>query len=208
MNRDLDLNSVDPNKLLGQGGNRKQNKLFSSASDNSKKSKDLVVNFSVNDMDDDDRPVRKPATKKAQDFVIDDDDFSEDFGQDKVSDLVIQVRRVPAGAVHAEFHKSRCCGYRCVQIYRVVCIISNLPVVVVSVWLNGIEYFIQYATQWDALLTLVYFTLVFISARKDSALDSHAEQLNIIDDEMSVNTFNQHRKLARLIKCQEPRSTT
>ena len=89
MNRDLDLNSVDPNQLLA-GNKRKQNKLFSSASDNKKKSKDFVVNFSVNDMDDDDRPVRKPANKKrSEDFVIDDDDFSEDFGQDKVSDLVI-----------------------------------------------------------------------------------------------------------------------
>lgn len=40
------------------------------------------------------------------------------------------------------------------------------------------------------MITLIFFTLVLISARKDKALDAHAEQLNILDDEMSVNTVN------------------
>jgi hypothetical protein len=44
------------------------------------------------------------------------------------------------------------------------------------------------------MLTLIFFTLVVISASKDKALDAHAEQLNMIDDEMSVNTLNQHSK--------------
>jgi hypothetical protein len=40
------------------------------------------------------------------------------------------------------------------------------------------------------MMTIVYFFLIFVSARKDKALDAHAAQLNALDDEMSVNTVN------------------
>jgi hypothetical protein len=39
-------------------------------------------------------------------------------------------------------------------------------------------------------MTIIYFFLIFVSARKDRALDMHAAQLNALDDELSVNTVN------------------
>jgi len=43
-------------------------------------------------------------------------------------------------------------------------------------------------------LTVLYFTLIFISAWKDNALDAHAAQLNRIDDENdSVNAPIEHK---------------
>lgn len=179
---------MDPRK-------RKQSKLLSSATDNKKKKDNYLVNFSVNDMDEDDVPVKKSSKKKpADDFLIDDDDFSEDFGQDKVSDIVVERVKIPKGKIHATFHKTRCCSYTCLQVFRVVSFLSCLPVCGVSIWMNGIEYFIEYVTQWTTMMTIIYFFLVFISARKDRALDVHAAQLNALDDEMSVNTVNQHSK--------------
>jgi hypothetical protein len=126
--------------------------------------------------------------------MIDDDDFSEDFGHDKVSDIEIVSKQIPKGAIHANFHKPRCCSYKCVQVFRILSLISNVPVICVSVWLNGVDFFIQYFTQWTTLMTILYFYLIFVSARKDRALDLHAEQLNAIDDDMSANTLNAHRK--------------
>lgn len=60
--------------------------------------------------------------------------------------------------------------------------------------MNGIEYFVEYVTQWTTMMTIIYFFLTFMSARKDHALDVHAAQLNALDDELSVNTINQHSK--------------
>jgi hypothetical protein len=193
MLKDLDLEQIDPNSLLASRKDKKSNKLFSSASEPDKK-RNYLVNFGINE-DDTDEPVKaKPGAKKNDDFAIDDDDFSEDFGQDKVSDIVVEKKSIPEGVYHATFHKPRCCSYRCVQIFRLVSAISLAPVILVSVWLNGIKFFIMYATQWTTLMSLVYFILIYISASKDRALDAHNDQLNAIDDELSANTLNQHSK--------------
>lgn len=64
-------------------------------------------------MDDDDAPTKKTSKKQTEDFLIDDDDFSEDFGQDKVSDIVVERVKIPRGKIHATFHKTRCCSYTC-----------------------------------------------------------------------------------------------
>lgn len=145
---------------------------------------------------DDDAPTSKPSKKRTDDFLIDDDDFSEDFGQDKVSDIVVERVKIPQGKIHANFHKTRCCSYTCLQVFRIISLLSCVPVCGVSIWMNGIEYFVEYVTQWTTMMTIVYFLLIFISARKDRALDAHASQLNALDDEMSVNTVNQHSKYA------------
>jgi hypothetical protein len=95
---------------------------------------------------DDDVPAKKPSKKATEDFLIDDDDFSEDFGQDKISDIVVERIRPPKGKFHATFHKTRCCSYTCLQTFRIVGIISCIPVCGVSIWMNGVGYFIEYVT--------------------------------------------------------------
>jgi hypothetical protein len=50
-------------------------------------------------------------------------------------------------------------------------------------------------------LTVAYFTLIFISSWKDNALDTHAAQLNRIDDENdSVNAPIEHSKLILFLR--------
>jgi hypothetical protein len=95
---------------------------------------------------DDDVQVKKTSKKATDDFLIDDDDFSEDFGQDKVSDITLERTKLPYGKIHANFHKTRCCNYTCLQIFRVIGCLSSVPICGVSIWMNGVEYFIEYVT--------------------------------------------------------------
>lgn len=115
-----------------------------------------------------------------------------------MSDIVIAVAAIPTGAFHAKFHKPRCASYKCAQRFRLCAALSMSPVILVSVWLNGIGYFFEYATQWATMMTIVYFVLIMISASKDRSLDAYSDQLNAIDDDMSANTLNHHSKSNRI----------
>ena len=120
--------------------------MFGSASESKKKDKEnFIVNFSVQETYNDDLMTKKTKSTRfsQEDFIIDDDDFSEDFGQDKESEIHIEDKSIPPGAYHANFHKPRCCcSYRFLQAFRIVAIICCMPVILISVVMNGIEYFI------------------------------------------------------------------
>ena len=142
---DLTFEKIDPNYYVDTSEKRKSN-LFGSASESKKKDKsDFIVNFSVQETYSDDLMTKKTKSTRfsQEDFIIDDDDFSEDFGQDKESEIHIEDKSIPPGAYHANFHKPRCCcSYRFLQAFRIVAIICCMPVILISVVMNGIEYFI------------------------------------------------------------------
>jgi len=50
------------------------------------------------------------------------------------------------------------------------CAILLSPIVIASVWVHGLVYITQFATQWAAWFTIAAFLLIFYSARLDAAL--------------------------------------
>jgi hypothetical protein len=146
---DLTLEKIDPNSLIDTSKKRRK-ELFGSVSESKKKDKgDFIVNFTVQDQYNDDLLTKKSKSTRLsqEDFIIDDDDFSEDFGSEKESEIHIEDKSIPPGVYHAHFHRPRCCcNHTCLQAFRLVSILCCMPVILISVWMNGIEYFIQYAT--------------------------------------------------------------
>jgi hypothetical protein len=75
-----------------------------------------------------------------------------------------------------QFHKTSYVSLESLQTFRmVVAIIINTPIWLVAIMIQGMDYFVMYATQWTAFLTTFYFMLCWQAARKELELSRKVE---------------------------------
>jgi len=55
------------------------------------------------------------------------------------------------------------------------------PIVLASVIANGLLTFVEYATQWTSMMTIIYFLLIWQSARIDHHLEQSKSAISAID---------------------------
>jgi hypothetical protein len=59
------------------------------------------------------------------------------------------------------------------QVYRLVnAICINTPIWLVSIYMNGVLYFLMYATQWCSLISTIFWVLVWYTASKEFELEA------------------------------------
>ena len=105
-----------------------------------------------------------------------DEDFGEDFAADQ-----LDGKKIPRGIYYAKFHKPSCCSYSCIQKMRLFFAAMCTPIVLASVIVNGPLTFVEYATQWTSMMTIIYFVLIWQSARIDHDLERTKQERSAVE---------------------------
>lgn len=73
------------------------------------------------------------------------------------------------------------------QIFRLVALNLIAPEIYIGLYMNGLQYCFQYATQWSAYFSVVCFALTWYSARLDRQLLKDKELITADYNNTAVN---------------------